>query len=514
MRHPSAPVVSDKSLRTSWLTRPLSGMWCAIGWLGATATFIGLTALLGGPTEGDAGESLYSTWAIAHGRFACSFPPATHHHFVSYAQPGPFVAPLYPLLSGAVGAVTRIGHAVSFPSATALGPHCSTSSLAIYHWAANSGAALPTVRLGYLSWIVLMAGVVALVRACGRGRCGWEPVALVLLACTPPVFQPLLNYFHPQDLVAMGLGLGGVACARRSWWVWAGILLGLALTSQQFAILIVAPLLVIVPGNRRTRFVSGVIGGFAIVVLPAIVVTSGRAMRAAILGSGNSPGTGGSWLWELHLHGAPLLILSRILPIVLSLALSRWAVRRLGSVILEPVPLLALVATSLSLRLAFEQNLYGYYFMALAVSLVVLDVIRGHIRGPLIAWIALLTLAYNPVPWGFASNGQPWGLQAREDLPLALVAIGLIVLVRDAINGRIRWYLVGWLAVVVGVFLNWPPWVVSPFRHPLPSWAWQLMLVPLGALLAAWPLVSYVRGPDRVAATETEESLPSLVASK
>ncbi len=292
--------ISDDPVRTSWLTRPRSAMWCAIGWLVATATFIGLTALLGGPTEGDASESLYSTWAIAHGRFACAFPPATHHHFPAYAQPGPFVAPLYPLLSGALGAITRIGHGVPFPSVTALGPHCSTSSLAIYHWAVSSGAALPTVRLGYLSWIVLMAGVIALLRACGRGRCGWEPVALVVLACTPAVFLPLLNYFHPQDLVAMGLGLGGVACAKRGWWIWAGVLLGLALTSQQFAVLIVAPLLVIVPANRRTRFVGGTIGGFALVVLPAIVITSGRAMPRGNSGIRQYAGNG----WDLAV-GAP-----------------------------------------------------------------------------------------------------------------------------------------------------------------------------------------------------------------
>ena len=65
---------------------------------------------------------------------------------------------------------------------------------------------------------------------------------------------------------------------------------------------------------------------------------------------------------------------------------------------MDPVPLLALMALSLSLRLVFEQNLYGYYFMAFAVSLVLLDVVGGRIRGQLVAWLGLLTLAYNPFP--------------------------------------------------------------------------------------------------------------------
>ena len=56
------------------------------------------------------------------------------------------------------------------------------------------------------------------------------------------------------------------------------------------------------------------------------------------------------------------------------------------------MPLISLVATSLALRLVFEQNIFGYYFMALCVTLVLLDVISGRIRGELVAWLALITL--------------------------------------------------------------------------------------------------------------------------
>ena len=48
---------------------------------------------------------------------------------------------------------------------------------------------------------------------------------------------------------------------------------------------------------------------------------------------------------------------------------------------MDPVPFCRSIATSLSFRLVFEQNLYGYYFMALAVSLVLVDVMCGRIRG-------------------------------------------------------------------------------------------------------------------------------------
>lgn len=478
--------------RTSLLDRPLSGMRCALGWVVATAVFIGLTGLIGGPTEGDAAESLYSTWAIAHGRFACAYPPGTKVHFAPIAHPGPFIAPLWPIVSGALSALTRIGHAVPFPSQNALGSHCSTSLVATYHWAVQSGAALPTVRLGYVGWLFLMGGVIAMLRASGRGRCLWEPTVLVILACVPSVLGPLLNYFHPQDYLAMGLALGGVACVRHRQWVWAGALFGLAVTSQQFALLVLAPILVVVPSNRRFRFVGAAFGTTALVVVPMVAITSGRALGAMVFGSGNSAGTGGTVLWELHLHGGPLVAISRILPIVISMALAWWAVRRIGSAVLEPIPLLSLVATSLSLRLVFEQNLYGYYFMALAVSIILLDVVRGHIRGQVVAWLALTTLAFCPIPWGFVSNGQPWGLHAREDLPMVMMVAGVSLIVYHILRGRIRRYLVAWLLLVVLAFANLPPWATSPMRHPLPVYFWQVVLVGIGIALAVRPLLSAV----------------------
>jgi hypothetical protein len=475
MNHHSSPV------RTSWLDQPLSAWWCAIGWLAAVAVFMGLVRLLGGPAQVDAAESIYSTWAIAHGSLACAYPPGITHNFPGIGHPIPFIAPLWPLLSGGISALVGIGHNVPFPSQSALGPHCSTALAAIGKWSDRSGAAVPTMRLGYLSWLVLMAGVVALLRTSGRGRCRWEPVVLVVMACLPFVLMPLLDDFHPQDLVAMGLILGGVACTRRGWWVWAGMLLGLAVTSQQFALLVVAPLFVVAPSDRRMRFIGAAVGTAALIVVPLMAVTSGRAFNAVVLGSGNTSSVGGTVLWEMQLHGALLVALSRILPIILSMALAWWLVRRLGTDVLEPVPLVSLMATSLGLRLVFEQNLFGYYFMALAVSLILLDVVGGRIRGELVAWVALVTLAFDPAPWK---------LQFREYLPALLMAVALVLILLDASRLRIRWYLVAWLVLVAAAFARFP---LLPLRPALPTWFWQVVLVGTGVVLAVRPLISSVR---------------------
>ena len=469
----------------SWLARPLSGRRCALGWFAATTVFIGLIRLFGGPAEGDLSESSYSTWAIAHGHLGCAYPPASTYHFFSLAKPGPFIPPIWPMLSGGLAALTGIGKSVAFPSLAALGPHCSTASAAMSQWENRSGALLPTMRLGYFSWLVLMAGVVALLRASGRGRCGWEPTVLVLMACIPSVSMPLFEAFHPQDIVAMGFVLAGLACVLRGWWVWAGVLLALAVSSQQFALLVLAPLVVVAPSHRRYRFVGGAIVASAVILVPVIAVTSGRDLNAVVLGSGNTPSVGGTVLWELHLHGALLVALSRVLPIVLSMALAWWAVRRLGPTALEPVPLLSLIATSLGLRLVFEQNIFGYYFMALAVSLVLLDVVRGRISGPLVAWLALAFLPFFP---------GSWGLEAREYLPFSLMAVVLLIILFDALRARIRWYLVAWLACVALAFAQFPL-TSLPFRHALPIWFWQVVLVSSGVALAARPLVN--RGQPR-----------------
>jgi hypothetical protein len=297
-----------------------------------------------------------------------------------------------------------------------------------------------------------------------------------------------------------------VACARRGWWVWAGVLLGLAFTTQQFALLVLAPLVVVAPAPRRTRFVGAAAVAGALVIVPVVVATSGRALRAAVIGSGNSVSFGGTVLGGLHLHGVLLVASSRVLPIALSVALAWWARERLGPAVLDPVPLLALIATSLSLRLVFEQNLFGYYFMALAVSLVLLDVVRGHVRGKVVAWLALVTLAYSPVAWGFVSNTMAWGLQEREFLPFIGMLVALLVLIRDARHGKVRWYVAGWLAVVAVAFARLP-WTNPPFRAAMPAWFWQLVLVTSGVALAVGPLLSAVRGAGSAPARSDEVTL-------
>ena len=233
-----------------------------------------------------------------------------------------------------------------------------------------------------------------------------------------------------------------------------------------------------------------------------------------VIGTGDSLSFGGTVLWELRLHGPVLVSLSRMLPILVAIALAWWALRRLGPRVLEPIPLISLVATSLSMRLVFEEGLFGYKFMALAVMLVILAVVQGRVRGRLIAWLALVTLAFDPVPVGYAINARSWGYHVASALPLICIAIVLLLIVWDALHRRIRWYLVAWFAIAAWAFLQWPLWSPDSLRAPFPKWFWQVVLLSTGVVMAVGPLVREMRngtgnedaGLRRKRGTETRHS--------
>ena len=222
----------------------------------------------------------------------------------------------------------------------------------------------------------------------------------------------------------MGFALAAMACALRGRWAGGGVLIALAVLSQQFALLVAAPLLILVPSVRRWRFVGSAAGAAALVVLPLSVASSGNAWRAVTLGSGNNPSIGGTALWELSHRGPAVVVGSRVLPVVLALALSWWVARRLGPAALSAPAMISLVAASLSLRLIFEQNLFSYYFMALVVVLVLVDVAGGRIRGSLVAWLATLLMVFC-LDGYFLRVGSGVGVEKILPLLVLLVAFSL-----------------------------------------------------------------------------------------
>lgn len=487
-----------------WLDTELSSRSCVAGWIAATVLFVVLTTLSGGPGKIDAQESVYSTWAIAHGEFQCAFPTNT--------VPGaPLIAPVYPVVSGAVAAVTGIGHGVAFPSHAALGPNCDHADAAINNWALQSGAFGPTRVIGYTGWLVLLAGLVAWLRSIGRGRRRWEHATLLAVAAFPLVWSSVGFYFHPQDLYALGFGLGAMACAKRQRWAAAGALIALAVLSQQFALLMAAPLLVLAPAGRRARYLGGAAVATACFVGPLLVASAGSVFRAITLGSGNNPSThGGTVMWQVSSHGASMVLASRVLPIALALAVSWWVVRRLGGpgpVVASPANMVALVALCLSLRLMLEQNLFEYYFVALAVTLILLDITRGRIRGSLVAWLVTLTMT-------FSVNGYFLGVKSGLSLehivaPVVLLATLALAAVTTWQGSWSRWKAFLTASVLLCTLLTWTDGTGQLF-HRFSTALLQVIFVGTGALLAATPLLEAVQARRRAESFETGPELVNL----
>ena len=91
----------------------------------------------------------------------------------------------------------------------------------MYEWARHSYALFMTLGLGYAGWFVLLGGVIVVISSVRARPHGWEVVGVILVAFVPAAWATLLNYYHPQDLVALGLALTAVACVERRNWVWA-----------------------------------------------------------------------------------------------------------------------------------------------------------------------------------------------------------------------------------------------------------------------------------------------------
>jgi hypothetical protein len=297
-------------------------------------------------------------------------------------------------------------------------------------------------------------------------------------------------YTHPQDIVAMGFSLAAVGLALRARWISAGAVTAVAVLSQPFALLVAIPLFVVAPLAAKIRYTVAALVAVAIVDVPILALTSGAASHTVFLGSGNAVGFGTTVLWEIHLPNTLLVQISRIAPLVACFLVAWFVQRRLGSNVLKPHALVSLVAVCLSLRLVFEDNLFSYYFLALAVILIVVDVVHGHIRQTVIAWLLMVALVYSePVIFVWRHS---WDQNARHWIPVVVMAVALLLIIRDVLRRAVGWNAFMWIATVITTLVVWPQ-SNDPFnRHP-PSWVWQVVLVSIGVALAARPLWSIVQ---------------------
>jgi Glycosyltransferase family 87 len=114
------------------------------------------------------------------------------------------------------------------------------------------GPGLPAYQWG--SFVcVLVAGLLGLYLARLAGRRGLGAPARMLLAgvcLVNPLTSAALQAGHPEEILTAALAVGAVAVASQGHSVRAGLLLGLAIASKQWALIAVLPVLMALPAGR------------------------------------------------------------------------------------------------------------------------------------------------------------------------------------------------------------------------------------------------------------------------
>jgi hypothetical protein len=335
-------------------------------YLAALGAFVGVVAVRGGPSVGDAYGVTKPATALADGDLR-----AAAHDSVLPQPPGyalltsPFVLAFRPLIGsptwcdGRVPAVTRL-----------FLPWCAPAQLATHRWYRSQAV------LGILAWIVLALGCVSLLRAAGAGRGLAEAALVILLVAIPAASDGIVETFHPQDLVCVGLGCAGLAAALRRRWVATGVLFGVAFLCKQFALLPLVAVMAAVPGWRervRVAVPALVVVACALIPFAAADPTATWNTLSAVNTGGVVKLTTGTVVGMTNLSETTKLVIARDGPVVLALAMALWAWWRRRGRLLAPVPLIGLATACLAGRLLAEVWFASYYLLAVSAGLLVLD---------------------------------------------------------------------------------------------------------------------------------------------
>jgi len=401
--------------------RRIPALTMVVLYVGALGAFVGIVALRGGPSLGDAYAVTQPATAVADGQLTEAAQKSVLPQPPGYALlSSPFVLALRPLIGsptwcdGRVGPVTRV-----------FLKQCAPDQLATHRWYRSQAV------LGILAWVVLAFGAVRLLRAAGAGGGAAEILLVTVLVAMPAASDGLVETFHPQDLVCVGLACAGLAEALHRRWALTGVAFAVAFLCKQFALLPLVAVLVAVPGWRER---ARVVVPFAVVVgcavLPFAVVDPTGTWRT--LSATNSGGvtklTTGTLLGMTSLAESTKLLVARDGPVVLALAMALWARWRAGDRLLSPVPLVGLATACCAGRLVAEVWFASYYLLAVSVGLVLLDLAAKRLPVLSFAWIALTGVMVE----------QAGGLPTTELAALLafVAAVGAVVIGLRAVPAR------------------------------------------------------------------------------
>jgi hypothetical protein len=350
-------------------------------YLAALGVFVGIVGLRGGPSVGDAYGVTKPATALADGDLHGAAHDAVLPQPPGYALlSSPFVLAFRPLIGSPTWCDARVP-----PVTRYFLPWCAPAQLSTHRWYRSQAV------LGLLAWVVLAFGAVRLLRVAGAGGGLAEALLVMVLAAIPAASDAIVETFHPQDLVCVGLGCAGVAESLRRRWVATGVLFGLAFLCKQFALLPLLGVLAAVPGWReRVRVGLPAVAVVACGIIPFALADPSATWST--LGAVSSGGviklSTGTVVGMTNLSESTKLHIARDGPVVAALIMAAWARWRVGDRLLTPVALIGLTTACLAGRLVLEVWFASYYLLAVSVGLLVLDLARKRWPVASFLWIA------------------------------------------------------------------------------------------------------------------------------
>lgn len=290
-----------------------------------------------------------------------------------------------------------------------------------FAFAARHGSTLLEYRLGNVPCVLVLAalGVYLAVRA-RRQQASLLAACLVLvLAVLAPMNWHALADGHPEELLGAALCVVAViAAASGRSPLAAGVMLGLALATKQWAVLAAGPALLAAPRGRAQIAAAAAVTAGAITFVPVLAASqhvlsparpaagAGRMIEPASLwwplGQVHHVAAAG---WTVDVHTLPqwLANLTHPLIVLLGILLPLALLAKTRGAPISCETALTLLALLFLLRCALDPMTVGYYHVPLLVSLLALEAL--HRRGP-----PLLTFTSNAVLWLLVAR-IPWGLE-------------------------------------------------------------------------------------------------------
>ncbi len=306
----------------------------------------------------------------------------------------------------------------------------------------NASGAVTFAGYAAVALVVLAGGCLVGAGPGGRRREQWF---LLAIAVNPFFRESLGDYFHPEDILALGLLLLTLCLASQDRWWWAGASLGLAIGCKQWALLAVPAVLLMASDRRaRLRLAGATLGGAAVLYFPFALLTP-TSFWQMVRGPVPVPGglvpqttvTGMLRDAPFHVSDASVNDMARLVPLLLAMLLAGvWVavmVRRNGALTPAPVEqVVGLILAAVAFRLIGDCIALSYYAVPLVVFVAVVS--AGQSRFPTFAIVSSFALAF----WygtGVARHFLgPWAGAEVFTLAVTTVAAGALLTLRAGLD--------------------------------------------------------------------------------